>query len=1070
MNRVSTIPSPVHSRSFEPMPLNAGWASIMGTEADAPAAGESGWKEVKLPHNWEDYHAYNGESHGNLHGTAWYRRRLELAPPSAFARHALLLFEGVGSYADVWLDNRHIGRHAGGRTAFWTPLPEHGPGAHELLVRARHPADILDLPHVCGGCWGAPNTEGNQPFGIHRPVQLEWSGPVRVLPFGVYAFADRWQGNRARIRLWVELMNFSDAGQSFMVEYELRDADGAVVVQGSLRGDIAGGCRFHRVEESLVPVDGMAQWSPERPYLHQVHARVRMASGDLSHAAMTVFGLRKISWPSIVRPNDDRNVRCMPEGIEMEFHGWEPVSEANKGFTTVLSSPEPAIRTAPCGVRIFQQTGADRSVSFTIELSLLNDTDSEQPVLIEGEILNGGGTVFLEQFQLGESLPARSGRTLRHTTQRMHFLQFWTEKEPYLHKLVISIKTPEEKLCELTSTTFGIIETDREINAGPPRWREPDVTPPRKADARDLPAAAKVFRINDKPVFLRGGAEYETLLGADHAFTEEQIRARAGQILACGFNAFRDAHHPHNLRYYPHWDKAGLLCWTQFGSHIWFDSDAFRQNFRSGLVEWVRERRAHPCIIAWGIQNESLLPEDFASECCELIRQWDPTARSERLCLTCNGGKGSDWNVPQEWSGTYGGNCNDYDLESLQMVGEYGAWRSFGLHRDTRYNGDENDHSESWACHAMGTKIRIGEEQRDRAAGHWHWIFNTFPNPGRSTHSVEDHRNGQFGPVNNKGLVTAWEEPCDLFFLFRSAYADPRRSPMVYIVSPTWPDRFQRPGTFDNLQVFSNCDEVELFNGHHTRSFGTRRNPGPGRPFVWNGCLIDEDLLHAEARMNGKVVAIHYIRQRALPTSPGWRRLVDFDPNAPAPGSGHVLHAINCGGSQPWTDPHGVVWKPESLAAEDGVRFASWARDFPALKPDTGSIGFIHTPVHGAPDPDCPLFSTYRYGRHRIAWEFPVNAPEARVECFFLEPFWGAGGGIDATGWRLFDVAVNGVTVLQDFDPWTAAGGRHHAVVRRTFTVRPVDGRIHLAFPRVAAGQAVIAAIRVAAPSGRSTV
>ena len=55
----------------------------------------------------------------------------------------------------------------------------------------------------------------------------------------------------------------------------------------------------------------------------------------------------------------------------------------------------------------------------------------------------------------------------------------------------------------------------------------------------------------------------------------------------------------------------------------------------------------------WGIQNESLLPTVFATEISNLIRSMDDTASKERLITTCNGGSGSDWNVPQNWCGTY---------------------------------------------------------------------------------------------------------------------------------------------------------------------------------------------------------------------------------------------------------------------------------------------------------------------------------------------------------------------------------------------------------------------------------
>lgn len=72
-----------------------------------------------------------------------------------------------------------------------------------------------------------------------------------------------------------------------------------------------------------------------------------------------------------------------------------------------------------------------------------------------------------------------------------------------------------------------------------------------------------------------------------------------------------------------------------------------QEEFKTLLTDWVKERRNSPAVVLWGLENESTLPEDFAKECTELIRKLDPTASSQRKVTTCNGGKGTDWDVPQ---------------------------------------------------------------------------------------------------------------------------------------------------------------------------------------------------------------------------------------------------------------------------------------------------------------------------------------------------------------------------------------------------------------------------------------
>ena len=120
------------------------------------------------------------------------------------------------------------------------------------------------------------------------------------------------------------------------------------------------------------------------------------------------------------------------------------------------------------------------------------------------------------------------------------------------------------------------------------------------------------------------------------------------------------------------------------GAHVWYDSPDFKNNFKTLLKEWVRERRNSPSVVLWGLQNESKLPEEFAKECTEIIRQMDPTASSQRLVVTCNGGTGTDWDVPQNWTGTYGGNPSTYneDIKRQVLIGEYGAWRTLDLHTE----------------------------------------------------------------------------------------------------------------------------------------------------------------------------------------------------------------------------------------------------------------------------------------------------------------------------------------------------------------------------------------------------
>src|SRR5690606_662967 len=161
--------------------------------------------------------------------------------------------------------------------------------------------------------------------------------------------------------------------------------------------------------------------------------------------------------------------------------------------------------------------------------------------------------------------------------------QLWSVTSPYLYRIKIKLKIGRQIIDEI-ETPYGI----RAV-----RWSK-GLKP--SGDPRLL--------VNGAPVFINGIAEYEHKFGQSHAFEKEEIDSRIKQIRALGFNSFRDAHQPHNLRYQQAWDQHGILLWTQLAAHIWFDTPAFRANFKRLLTDWVRERRNSPSVILWGLENE----------------------------------------------------------------------------------------------------------------------------------------------------------------------------------------------------------------------------------------------------------------------------------------------------------------------------------------------------------------------------------------------------------------------------------------------------------------------------------
>lgn len=701
-----------------------------------------------------------------------------------------------------------------------------------------------------------------------------------------------------------------------------------------------------------------------------------------------------------------------------------------------------AVRIEPFGVHVWNNTSRD---TVFIDTEVRNYADTAATIDVVNNLNLASGK---RVFRLTTTVTLKPGET--QTVRQQGYVRDakpWSVSDPYLYKVVSMVKRGGQTTDQL-DTPFGL----RTIE-----WRR---------------TGQPGFMLNGQRTFISGTCEYEHLLGSSHAFMPEQIQSRLKAIRQAGFNAFREAHQPHNLLYQNILDRDGMLFWSQFSAHIWYDTPQFRDNFKRLLTQYVRERRNSPSLILWGLQNESVLPADFARECADIIRSLDPTCAADgchgRLITTCNGGDGTDWNVIQNWSGTYGGTALNYDRELKRpdqlLNGEYGAWRTLGLHSEAPLDSlrKEKSYSEERATDLLETKLCLAKASADSVCGHFQWLFATHDNPGRVQPDEALRMIDKVGPANYKGLLTLWEQPTDAFFMYRANQVSGTDDPMVYIVSHTWPQRFATGARRADITAYSNCDSVLLYNSADgSVPLGRKR----GTHLTWEHRLVQHNVLRAVGYVGGEAVAEDVVLLDSLAQAPGFERLyqpstvvptaADNNPDLLAPDTTrrYVLR-LNCGGDD-YRDTHGNLWRGDDLTLS-----RSWGGA-------RASQTRVCVPIHGTRD--WPLFQSMRYGHHRLCFDIPVKDDEYQIDLFFCEPWLGTGGGrkTDCEAQRLFSVAVNGDTLVRDLDLWAEAG--HAGAVRRTVTATARGGHLLITFPDVKAGQAVISAIAVSTRDSAAT-
>src|SRR5690606_25916600 len=105
-----TFAQPRQTYSF-----NAGWKLHIGDIPDAKQAvfDDKEWKEVTLPHAWNEDEAFAKPIHEHSTAVVWYRKTFTL-PTDVPQDKIFLEFEGVRHGAEFYVNGTWVGRHENG--------------------------------------------------------------------------------------------------------------------------------------------------------------------------------------------------------------------------------------------------------------------------------------------------------------------------------------------------------------------------------------------------------------------------------------------------------------------------------------------------------------------------------------------------------------------------------------------------------------------------------------------------------------------------------------------------------------------------------------------------------------------------------------------------------------------------------------------------------------------------------------------------------------------------------------------------------------------------------------------
>jgi len=252
--------------------------------ADAPPAS---WRPVRVPHDWSIESATTREQGGNatayLPGGIGHYEKSFVVPQADRGRRVRLVFDGVYSKSDVWINGVHLGHRPYGYVPFSYDLTDHltwgADTPNVLRVRVDRSA-YLDCRWYSGS-------------GIYRHVRLVTHDPVSIAEHGVFVTTPQVSDAQARVCIETRLENTTDADAAVTLTQAVLGPDGADAGTASATVTVpAGGMR---TEQQFVLVDRPQRWDVDHPDLYAVRTSVRR-DGEALDEKQTSFGIRTFRY------------------------------------------------------------------------------------------------------------------------------------------------------------------------------------------------------------------------------------------------------------------------------------------------------------------------------------------------------------------------------------------------------------------------------------------------------------------------------------------------------------------------------------------------------------------------------------------------------------------------------------------------------------------------------------------------------------------------------------------------------------------------------------------------------
>ena len=288
----------------EKINFDRGWKFMLNSdrpENAAPGLDDSAWQEVTLPHDWSISLPFDDSKSGSIAnlpgGTGWYRKSFSI-PASDRGKTIKILFDGIYSRSDVYINGHHLGFRPYGFIYIeydLSPYLNYG-GENIIAVRAHNPDD---QEHIARWYTGS---------GINRHAFLCKYDPLHFDTYGMSYSEFKLSPGKADFEIVSSITNDNVAlRKKYELVVEILDADGQIVfkdrkkyghyVNTSFKNDLGGGDTVSFCLVTECSVENPHLWSTEDPYLYTARQSL-YAGGRLIDRAEENLGIRTAEFTS----------------------------------------------------------------------------------------------------------------------------------------------------------------------------------------------------------------------------------------------------------------------------------------------------------------------------------------------------------------------------------------------------------------------------------------------------------------------------------------------------------------------------------------------------------------------------------------------------------------------------------------------------------------------------------------------------------------------------------------------------------------------------------------------------